>query len=105
MHRPLNTDVCTRRWPGGSNLTTEKCPSEITYTDSGQPRWGYQVQGEGDRLRCMKIMLDSRQELLNYVSQSDLKNQLLRKGKDARAVVTDYLRELWEHAKTTISRR
>ena len=50
-------------------------------------------------------MLDSRQELPNYVSQSDLQEQLLRKGKDAQTVVADYLSELWSHAKTVLQRR
>lgn len=50
-------------------------------------------------------MLDSRQELPNYVSQSDIRDQLARKGKDAQTVVADYLRELWAHAKEVLGRR
>lgn len=87
-------------------MTTEKAPSEIAYNDQGgQPRWGFQLRPEEERLRCIKLMLDSRQELPNYVSQSDLRDQLQRKGKDARTVVADYLTELWEHAKEVLKRR
>lgn len=53
----------------------------------------------------MKLMLDPSQELPNYVSQSDLKAQLLRKGKNAQSVVADYLSQLWKHAKTVLERR
>lgn len=87
-------------------MTTEKVPSEIAYGEQvDQPRWGLQIRGEEERLRCIKLMLDERQTLPNYVSQSDLKAQLLRKGKNAQSVVADYLSQLWKHAKTVLERR
>lgn len=87
-------------------MTTEKVPSEIAYGEQvDQPRWGLQIRGEEEHLQCIKLMLDERQALPNYVSQSDLKAQLLRKGKNAQSVVADYLSQLWKHAKTVLERR
>lgn len=70
-----------------------------------QLRWGFQIRPEEDRLRCMKLLLDPRQQLPANIAQGDLRGQLRRTGKDAQTVVTDYLTELWKHAKGELERR
>lgn len=94
------------RWPGGSNLTTEKAPTEIAYTDqSSRPRWGFQLRPGDKRLRCIKLQLDPGQQLPSYVSQSELSHLMMLQGKSAQTAVADYLRELWGHAKEALTRR
>lgn len=68
-------------------------------------RWGFQLRPEEERLRCMKLLLDSRQQLPKYVPLRELKAQLERVGKSAETVVTDYLTELWKHTYETLERR
>lgn len=47
----------------------------------------------------MKLFLDGRQELPDFVSRSEICDQLSNSGKDAVSVVTDYLHEIYEHTK------
>ena len=67
-------------------------------------RWGFELRPEENRLRCIKLLLDSRQRLPAYVPRNELKAELRRSGKDAQTVVADYLTELWNHAKATLDR-
>lgn len=53
----------------------------------------------------MKLSLDENQELPSWVSASDVKDQLKRKGKDAQTVVADYLAEVWKHGKAALEKR
>ena len=72
---------------------------------SKDERWGYLIRPEESRLRCMKLLLDGRQELPSYVSINELRDQLEATGKSVHIVVADYLRLLFKHAKEILSRR
>lgn len=76
-----------------------------TSAQSNRPRWGFELRPEESRIRCVKLLLDDRQKLPAYVKEIELKTALRRSGKDAETVVTDYLTELWKHAKATLGRR
>lgn len=90
-----------------SGLTTSLTDvrSSAASTSADEARWGFQLRPEEERVRCVKLLLDSRQKLPKYVSNSDLKIQLERTGKSAETVVTDYLKELWKHSHETLERR
>lgn len=53
----------------------------------------------------MKLLLDPRQQLPASITKGDLRGQVARCGKDAQTVVSDYLTELWKHAKSELERR
>jgi len=53
----------------------------------------------------MKLLLDPRQQLPDYVSLHDIQAQLTASGKDVQAVVADYLTALYKHAKEMLTRR
>lgn len=156
------------RWPGGNNITSDKVPSEITYSkqssgdvaaaspasrllrgaasrlfntqaadesslaggpdpfnfdafnavldtaqltappngsSDGEMRWGFQIRPDEDRLRCLKLFLDPRQEIPTYVSLPDTQRQLTACGKNVGTVVAEYLRALFTHTKTVLVRR
>lgn len=105
-HDPaLNAKFYTNRWPGGSNLTTDKVPTEIAYGPDGKIRWGYEIRPDEDRLRCFKLRLAERRALPIGVSTSGQDELLARWGKDAQTATADYMGALWRHAKEVLRRR
>ena len=85
------------RFPGYDNAKSSSANSTI--------RWGFQLQPEEPKLRCMKLFLDGRQELPDFVSRSEIQTQLQKSGRDAVTVVTDYLREINKHTKDELVKR
>jgi hypothetical protein len=71
----------------------------------GQARWGFQLRPDEARLRCLKLFLASDQQFPSFVSSTDMQEQLTKSGKTAATAVSDYLRELFKHAKETLVRR
>lgn len=83
-------------WPGSSGMTSEKVPTEVSYAkaiaggakESGvsdtlieymnnhfdrklvvkDMSWGYQIQPQEARIRCIKLFLDRGQKLPGFVS-------------------------------------
>ncbi|KAI7470725.1 actin-like ATPase domain-containing protein [Hortaea werneckii] len=71
----------------------------------GTMRWGYQVRPDEQRLRCLKLLLDTNQNLPDYVSLDDVRKQLAANGKNVGAAVAEYLKALFDHTKETLERR
>lgn len=71
---------------------------------AGTMRWGYQVRPDEQRLRCLKLLLDTNQSLPNYVSLDDLKQQLAANGKNVGTAVSEYLKALFDHTRETLKR-
>ena len=67
-------------------------------------RWGFQLRPDEPRLRCMKLFLDPCQELPAFVSKSEMQKLLAESGKDAVAVVGDYLSEIYKHTQEQLTR-
>lgn len=128
------------RWPGGNNVTSDKVPSEIAYSeptpttsvsnwsfiildvfdtttlqaslDDGVTspggkaiRWGFQLRPDKPRLRCAKLFLDPRQDLLAFVSKSEMQQLLAKSSKDAASVVADYLTQVYQHTQAELTKR
>ena len=74
-------------------------------TGSTVVRWGFQLRPDEQRLRCMKLFLDHRQQLPSFVSRSDIKTRLRKAKRDARTVVADYLGKLYDHMMAELTRR
>lgn len=71
----------------------------------GQVRWGFELQPDETRLRCLKLFLDPSQRIPSFVSQTDMHDQLRRSGKDVPTAISDYLTELFKHARKTLAER
>lgn len=80
-------------------------PSEITYDAAhGTSRWGHTIEPQENRLRYFKLLLDTRQEF-PHGSRQDLQADLLKTGKSATDIVTDYLTHLHKHVLHEITKR
>lgn len=114
------------RWPGGHNATSDKVPSELTYSElkpsstyrsntkppsstdgraSSNMRWGFQVRNDEQRLRCLKLLLDPAQPLPEYVSLTDIYDQLFAAGKEVDEAVAEYMTAVFDHTKEVLVRR
>ncbi|RMY77204.1 hypothetical protein D0862_13600 [Hortaea werneckii] len=71
---------------------------------AGIMRWGYEVRPDEQRLRCLKLLLDPDQNLPDYVSLDDIKQQLAANGKNVGAAVAEYLKALFDHTKEVLKR-
>ncbi|KAF2718371.1 actin-like ATPase domain-containing protein [Polychaeton citri CBS 116435] len=100
---PLKAIEVITSWPGANSITSDKVPSELSY--SRAIRWGFEVHPEEARLRCMKLLLEACQKLPSYVSSEDTYNLLLRSDKRARDVVKEYLAALYHHTIETLKCR
>lgn len=88
------------------NLGQLRCSLTDSAVDQGDiVRFGFQLQPEEERLRCMKVLLDPKQELPSYVDRQSLEAQLHHAGKDAVEAVSDYLSSVWKHTLQTLERR
>ncbi len=56
-------------------------------------------------LRYVKLLLDPTQDMPDFVSTSEMREQLAIAGKDATAIVADYLREVYTHASSELAKR
>ncbi|KAI2642096.1 actin-like ATPase domain-containing protein [Xylaria nigripes] len=102
-----------KSWPGGNGITSDKVPTEISYTIPADavPRtkpnvkWGFQFKPEESRLRCIKLFLDRSQKLPFYVSPQETGTQLKAFNKTVVDAVSDYLTEIYKHTMDTLTRR
>jgi len=74
-------------------------------TDTYDVRWGLQLKPGQARLRCLKLRLDPRQVLPNYVSAEDLDKQLAQCGKTTEEAIADYLSAVHAHAQDALIKR
>ncbi|KAI4748507.1 actin-like ATPase domain-containing protein [Aureobasidium sp. EXF-12298] len=111
-----------KNWPGSNGITSDKVPSEIVYEntmptsgikrnwngeaiDNNKFRWGLEIKPDETRLRCLKLRLDPKQRLPNYVSKEELCKELQRSGKTAEEAISDYLTEIYRRAKEALVKR
>ncbi|KAH0527299.1 hypothetical protein TsFJ059_002314 [Trichoderma semiorbis] len=102
-----------KTWPGGNGITSDKVPTEITYSfppdasPGAEPtvKWGFQFKPDESRLRCIKLFLDRAQKLPFYVSPLDTAAQLKKFNKNVVDAVSDYLTQIYKHTMDTLTRR
>ncbi|KEQ99444.1 hypothetical protein AUEXF2481DRAFT_177213 [Aureobasidium subglaciale EXF-2481] len=111
-----------KSWPGSNGVTSNKVPSEILYEtnppNSGikrdwkgevvtttRLRWGLEIKPEETRLRCLKLRLDPRQKLPDYVSRDELNEELRKCGKTAEEAISDYLAQIHSRAIEALVKR
>ncbi|RPB08315.1 actin-like ATPase domain-containing protein [Morchella conica CCBAS932] len=98
-----------KTWPGGNGITSDKVPTEISYTPStgnaSSYRWGFQPTPTSPRLRCLKLFLDRNQKIPNYVSPLETATLLRGVNKSVLDAISDYLGALHAHTITTLTRR
>ncbi|KAI5253810.1 hypothetical protein E4T42_02780 [Aureobasidium subglaciale] len=111
-----------KSWPGSNGVTSDKVPSEILY-ETNPPtsgikrdwkgevvtttrlRWGLEIKPEETRLRCLKLRLDPRQKLPDYVSRDELNEELRKCGKTAEEAISDYLAQIHSRAIEALVKR
>lgn len=102
-----------KTWPGGNGITSDKVPTEISYTapvnslPGADPtvKWGFQFKPDESRLRCIKLFLDRSQKLPFYVSPQDTATELQKFNKNVVDAVSDYLTQVYKHTIDTLTRR
>ncbi|CAD0107731.1 unnamed protein product [Aureobasidium uvarum] len=111
-----------KNWPGSNGITSDKVPSEIIYEttpptsgikrswdgeaiNNTKIRWGLEIKPDETRLRCLKLRLDPKQKLPDYVSEDELCKELKKSGKTAEEAISDYLTELYRRAKEALVKR
>lgn len=65
-------------------------------------QWGYQLKQGQPRLHYLKLLLDPRQELPEYIARADLVKQLQQCGKTATEAVADYLSLILKEAENAL---
>ncbi|KAJ4859795.1 hsp70 protein domain-containing protein [Trichoderma breve] len=89
-----------KTWPGGNGITSDKVPTEITYSfppdasPGAEPtvKWGFQFKPDESRLRCIKLPLDTAAQLKKF-------------NKNVVDAVSDYLTQIYKHTMDTLTRR
>jgi len=102
-----------KTWPGGNGITSDKVPTELSYTTpvnslpGAEPtvKWGFQFKPDESRLRCIKLFLDRSQKLPFYVSPQDTATELQKYNKNVVDAVSDYLTQVHKHTIDTLTRR
>jgi molecular chaperone DnaK (HSP70) len=107
-----------RSWPGPSKEADEvwKAPSKIAYLEDNRnvkkmaaQQWGYQVTPKMRSYAWVKLLLDqettpTKHDLAELeTSQGSLLD--LPRGKSATDVVSDYLKEVYQHTMRTLEQR
>ncbi|KAK5175356.1 uncharacterized protein LTR77_000495 [Saxophila tyrrhenica] len=90
--------------PPGKKLAASTQPKPAGSGKETTINWGFDIAPQESRLRCMKLLLD-HQDIPSFVSSSELHELLAASGKTATAVVADYLREVYKHAKAELAKR
>ncbi|KAK5990390.1 Heat shock 70 kDa 12B-like protein [Cladobotryum mycophilum] len=92
-----------------NNSDKEKSPTAISYEDGNEtPTWGYNVPSHVIAARWFKLcLLDDEDIPANIRESNQLKEAralLTRLNKHAIEVISNYLRELWDHSIENIER-
>jgi len=74
-----------------------KCRNDI--------RWGYEVLPNEDRITCIKLFLDSDQELPNFLSYKDISVELHKHSRSVESAIADFLQKIREHTISTLTLR
>ena len=108
-----DTPACPQvitRWKSNfhKNSDRQKVPSAIHYGENGKISWGYDIEVEVDAIEWFKLLLLEECDIPNKLKDSQhlkkARHQLRSLGKNATEVVTDYLRELWNHTIAAIKK-
>lgn len=67
--------------------------------------WGFEVDQEKEYIQYIKLLLDPKQKLPEYISRRDLETHLRKIGKTAIQAAGDYLIKLKEHVLEQIEQR
>ncbi|GAW18679.1 hypothetical protein ANO14919_081600 [Xylariales sp. No.14919] len=94
-------------WPGNGR-DEGKVPTQIWYGDNEEIAWGYDVPIDAEPFQWFKLLLLHIQDLSPDIRDSKLlaraREMMEKSSKTAVDLIADYLRLLWEHAMSTISR-
>ncbi|KAL0631947.1 hypothetical protein Q9L58_009174 [Maublancomyces gigas] len=93
-----------REWPG-VNRTSDKVPSEISYTSTGEVhKWGFEIKPSVARLKWFKLLLDPTKYASNTSSTIARTKALIPSSKRPVNVVADYLSCLKKHTTKALER-
>ncbi|KAI1135666.1 hypothetical protein F5Y05DRAFT_416006 [Hypoxylon sp. FL0543] len=94
------------RWPG-TGREEGKAPTELFY-ENDEVTWGYEVPSDSDPVRWFKLLLLKDEDLTADLKSSEFilrSRKMLRESeKTAVDAVADYLRGLWEHVHSEITK-
>lgn len=94
-------------WPGNGR-EEGKVPTELWYSDDGEPAWGYDIPVDVEPFRWFKLLLLRDEDLGNELRHDKFvvqaKALIDSSGKTPQGLITDYLRLLWDHTISTIER-
>ena len=91
-------------WPGANGITSDKVPTEIAY-DGIEIHWGFLIEEQDRRIRCIKLFLDGALEMPSFVSARDVEEQLSLASKRVTECARDYLKKLHEFTMDVLNRR
>lgn len=92
-------------WPGGESAP--KVHTLISYDakDSTKFSWGASVNRMTDSISGIKLLLDPAQERPLYLPTGDLQRDIRRLPKKTADVAADYIRSLFQHALSEITKK
>lgn len=101
-------------WPGAGRQTKPKVPTEISYSASGEKRWGWQLASGTERFGGFKLRLDPEAGNKAYNDEqlavtldpgNPAMKSSLRPGSSATDMTTDYLRLVYTEVMSVLARR
>ena len=109
-HQPNDIEVITN-WDSklSYNADNEKAPTKLLYSGKhSEVTWGYDIAAEHEPLKWFKLLLideeDLSPQLRDSAQLSDARRLIEGADRDPVEVISCYLRHLWNHAITTITR-
>jgi len=97
-----------RNWKGElpSNTTSNKVPTTIAYSPTGEVFWGFDIPLHRgyEPIKWVKLLLEPDLTLKknDIIDLTEPREILERCGRSAIEAASDYLRSLWEHVKSQI---
>lgn len=96
----MTTAVASNGYPGYLNAPTLQ---ELAVRKN--IRWGYEVMPSETRITCIKLFLESGQELPEFVSRQAIATELQKHSRTVVAAVADFLHKVHEHTLATLTLR
>ncbi|PNS16894.1 Heat shock protein 12B [Sphaceloma murrayae] len=103
---PDKIEVLKDDWPACPSGASEKVPTELVYADDMTIKhWGFEVMIGEDRIRCVKLKLDKKKDLPEFVDAEQLEELLSDLQKTPVTVTADFLRKIREAAMDHLQKR
>lgn len=79
-------------------------PSELAYGHDGTVKWGYEIKPEQERLKCLKLLLETNKKFPSWATRETLDEQLRKCSKTAVDAVADYIKQLHKHTRAELAK-